>query len=147
MRILAVGLLTVVSICSIFCGVGRAADAAAPQKFRVYFGTYTGAQSKGIYHSTLDLATGQLSPPQLAAEIKSPSFVAIHPSRKFLYAVSEISDRPTPFTVFAMSVPKPDPMVVVAVTPVTRAAEASVALIAAMAENRTAARVVRFEVI
>ncbi|MBC8116472.1 MAG: lactonase family protein [Candidatus Saccharimonas sp.] len=92
MRILVVGLLTVVAVCSIFCGVGRAADAAAPLKLRVYFGTYTGALSKGIYHSILDLASGQLSPPQLAAEIKSPSFVAIHPSRKFLYAVSEISD-------------------------------------------------------
>ena len=92
MRILAVGLPTVVAVCSIFCGVGRAADVAAPLKLRVYFGTYTGALSKGIYHSTLDLASGQLSPPQLAAEIKSPSFVAIHPNRKFLYAVSEISD-------------------------------------------------------
>ena len=92
MRILAVGLLAVVAVCSIFRGVGRAADAPAPKKFRVYFGTYTGAMSKGIYHSTLDLASGQLSPPQLAAEIKSPSFVAIHPNRKFLYAVSEISD-------------------------------------------------------
>ncbi len=72
--------------------VVRAADAVAPQSLRVYFGTYTGPLSKGIYHSTLDLASGQLSPPQLSAEITSPSFVAIHPSRKFLYAVSEISD-------------------------------------------------------
>ena len=69
-----------------------AADPVAPKSFRVYFGTYTGPLSKGIYHSTLDLASGQLSPPQLSAEIKSPSFVGIHPSRKFLYAVSEISD-------------------------------------------------------
>lgn len=92
MRIVAVGLLVIAAVCSMFGGVGRAADAAAPGKFRVYFGTYTGAMSKGIYHSTLDLASGQLSPPQLAAEIKSPSFVAIHPNRKFLYAVSEISD-------------------------------------------------------
>ena len=92
MRIVAVGLLVFAAVCSMFGGVGLAADAAAPGKFRVYFGTYTGAMSKGIYHSTLDLASGQLSPPQLAAEIKSPSFVAIHPNRKFLYAVSEISD-------------------------------------------------------
>ena len=92
MRIAAVGLLVIAAVCSIFSSEGLAADAAAPGKFRVYFGTYTGAMSKGIYHSTLDLASGQLSPPQLAAEIKSPSFVAIHPNRKFLYAVSEISD-------------------------------------------------------
>ena len=92
MRMLGIGLLAVAALCSIVHNAGLAADAAAPQKIRVYFGTYTGTVSKGIYHSTLDLASGQLSPPQLAAEIKSPSFVAIHPSRKFLYAVSEISD-------------------------------------------------------
>ena len=92
MRIRAVALLALIAVSLISADSCRAADAAAPQKFRVYFGTYTGAMSKGIYHSTLDLASGQLSPPQLAAEIKSPSFVAIHPNRKFLYAVSEISD-------------------------------------------------------
>lgn len=84
LALLAVGVLSV--------PVVRAADTVAPQSLRVYFGTYTGPLSKGIYHSTLDLASGQLSPPQLSAEITSPSFVAIHPSRKFLYAVSEISD-------------------------------------------------------
>ena len=92
MRIRVVALITLVAVSLICANSCRAADAAAPKKLRVYFGTYTGARSKGIYHSTLDLASGQLSPPQLAAEIKSPSFVAIHPSRKFLYAVSEISD-------------------------------------------------------
>jgi 6-phosphogluconolactonase len=59
---------------------------------RVYFGTYTNEKTKGIYFSTLDLATGKLSQPELAAEIKSPSFIAIHPNRQFVYAVSEISD-------------------------------------------------------
>lgn len=92
MRIPAVALLGLIAVGLNSANSCRAADAAAPPKFRVYFGTYTGAMSKGIYHSTLDLASGQLSPPQLAAEIKSPSFVAIHPNRKFLYAVSEISD-------------------------------------------------------
>ncbi len=29
---------------------------------------------------------------ELAAEVKNPSFLAVHPNRKFLYAVSEISD-------------------------------------------------------
>src|SRR5678816_3638583 len=58
---------------------------------RVYIGTYTGAKSKGIYVSTLDAATGKLSAPELAAEVASPSFLAIHPSRELLYAVSEVS--------------------------------------------------------
>lgn len=59
---------------------------------RVYFGTYTNELSKGIYSSTLNPATGKLTPAELAAEAKNPSFVAIHPNRKFLYAVSEVED-------------------------------------------------------
>jgi len=41
----------------------------------VYFGTYTGAKSKGVYVSRLDPASGTLTPPQLAAETSSPSFL------------------------------------------------------------------------
>lgn len=66
--------------------------AEAAKKYRVYIGTYTGPASRGIYQTTLDAATGQLVPPQLAAEIVSPSFVAIHPNQKYLYAVSETAD-------------------------------------------------------
>ena len=58
----------------------------------VYFGTYTSRgenSSKGIYRSMLDLETGQLSNPALAAEVRNPSFLEIHPNGKFLYAVSE----------------------------------------------------------
>lgn len=59
---------------------------------RVFFGTYTNNKpdgSKGIYTSTLDLKTGALSKPELAAETVSPSFLAIAPGGKFLYAVGE----------------------------------------------------------
>ena len=66
--------------------------AQAPAKMRVYVGTYTGKNSQGIYLSTLDLATGKLSQPELAAELVSPSFLAIHPSGKYVYAVGEIAD-------------------------------------------------------
>jgi len=66
-----------------------ALSAAGGQSLPVYFGTYTGGQSKGIYRSVLDLETGGLSQPVLAAEAKNPSFVEIHPNGKFLYAVSE----------------------------------------------------------
>jgi len=56
----------------------------------VYIGTYTGGPSEGIYVSTLNEASGELSTPVLAATIENPSFVAIHPSGKTLYAASEI---------------------------------------------------------
>ncbi len=92
MRVRVVVWMALVAVGMVLVSDCRAADPVAPKSFRVYLGTYTGPLSKGIYHSTLDLASGQLSPPQLSAEINSPSFVAIHPSRQFLYAVSEISD-------------------------------------------------------
>src|SRR5438445_2664599 len=58
---------------------------------RVYFGTYTGAKSKGIYVSRFDPARGKLTTPELAVETKSPSFLAVHPNRRYLYAVGETS--------------------------------------------------------
>jgi 6-phosphogluconolactonase len=58
----------------------------------VYVGTYTGPKSKGIYAFRLEPASGRCTPIGLVAEVKNPSFLAIHPSKKFLYAVSEISD-------------------------------------------------------
>src|SRR2546430_652266 len=76
---------------------GLAAPAAAQEdakidKVRVYIGTYTGKTSKGNYRCDLDPATGKLSKPELAGEANSPSFVAIHPTGWYLYAVSEVGD-------------------------------------------------------
>jgi 6-phosphogluconolactonase len=67
------------------------------ESLSVYFGTYTtgNGPSKGIYRSVLDLDTGTLSQPALAAEARNPSFVEIHPNGKFLYAVSEAGEAGT----------------------------------------------------
>ena len=67
-------------------------SALAGDAFLVYFGCYTNANtgSKGIYVSKFNSASGELSAPALAAETASPSFLAIHPSRKYLYAVGEM---------------------------------------------------------
>ncbi len=67
------------------------ASAAAREQL-VYFGTYTGAKSKGIYVSRFDPTTGRLTAPELAAETTNPSFLAIHPSERFVYAVGEGDD-------------------------------------------------------
>jgi len=60
----------------------------------VYFGTYTRGEnsSKGIYRSVLNLETGELSEPSLAAKAVNPSFLEIHPTGRFLYAVSEAGE-------------------------------------------------------
>jgi 6-phosphogluconolactonase len=59
---------------------------------RVYIGTYTDGDSQGIYLCEFDAATGAIELKGLAAKAKNPSFLALHPSRKFLYAVSEVDD-------------------------------------------------------
>lgn len=60
-------------------------------KQRVYLGTYTGAKSKGIYVCELDTETGKLTEPRLAAETVNPTFLALHPDGKHLYAVNEVA--------------------------------------------------------
>jgi len=72
-------------------GLGQSATA---ETFRTYYGTYTvgDSTSRGIYTSLFDSKTGKLSAPVLAAETLSPSFLAIHPSGKWLFAVNEVSE-------------------------------------------------------
>ena len=40
----------------------------------------------------MDPSTGELSPSRLAAKTRNPSWICIHPSRKYLYAINEITD-------------------------------------------------------
>ncbi len=65
---------------------------ASKSSYLMYVGTYTGPESKGIYAYRFDAATGQATPIGLVAETVNPSFLAIDPTRRFLYAVNEVSD-------------------------------------------------------
>jgi 6-phosphogluconolactonase len=49
-------------------------------------------QREGIYRSTLDVKTGALGQPELAAEIGAPEFLALHPNGKRLYAACKLAD-------------------------------------------------------
>jgi 6-phosphogluconolactonase len=69
-----------------------AADRPEVAKYRVYVGTYTNSTSRGIYLLELDAASGALTSKGLAGESVNPSFLAVHPSRKFLYAVGEVGE-------------------------------------------------------
>ncbi len=69
-----------------FCPFGFA------DSMTVFLGTYTDGSSKGIYKCRLDTSSGNLSELELAAETVNPSFLALHPNGKYLYAVGEISD-------------------------------------------------------
>jgi 6-phosphogluconolactonase len=68
-----------------------ATTTAAADKYWVFIGTGGGKLAKGIYRSEFDPATGQLSKAELAAEIGSPGFLALHPNGKFLYCVGTVN--------------------------------------------------------
>jgi 6-phosphogluconolactonase len=72
-------------------GIAAGGMEAAASSNLVFIGTYTGPRSQGIYVSRFDSASGALSAPQLAAETKNPSFLALHPNGKLLYAVGELN--------------------------------------------------------
>ncbi len=63
---------------------------AAPTPSHDFFvGTYTRTTSRGIYAVKLDAKTGALSASTLAAETPNPTFLALHPTGKFVYALDE----------------------------------------------------------
>jgi 6-phosphogluconolactonase len=91
MSSIATSLLPSVAFLVAVLGSAFAAHGADPF---VWFGTYSGgpANSEGIYVSRFDAATGKLTAPVLAAAVKNPSFLALHPTLPVMYAVSEVAD-------------------------------------------------------
>lgn len=62
-----------------------------------YVGSYTGAvgnggNGQGIYLFSLNPSTGVLTQVSVVSTVPSPSWMAIHPNGRFLYAVNEISN-------------------------------------------------------
>ena len=87
--------LAAAAFCSLTAlGITRlpSAEPTEAKELLVYVGTYTSAKSEGIYSFRMDLESGALSPAGVTTGVKNPSFLAIHPNRKFLYAVSEVED-------------------------------------------------------
>lgn len=62
------------------------------EQLAVYVGTYTDGESAGVYRFMLDPATGETSSTVLAVDAENPSFLALHPNGRFLYAVGEMGD-------------------------------------------------------
>src|SRR3974390_2667036 len=72
-----------------------AARNAESGRVLAYVGSYTsavdgGANGQGIYRFEMDISTGALTQQKLVAKAPNPSWIVIHPSRKYLYAVNEI---------------------------------------------------------
>ncbi len=58
----------------------------------LYIGAYTNEKNKGIQVAKFDPATGALADLKLAAETPNPTFLTLHPSQKFLFAINEIGN-------------------------------------------------------
>jgi 6-phosphogluconolactonase len=89
-----------ITIALVVTAIASAADVT------LFVGTYTNAQSKGIYSLQFDEASGKLSAPTLAAESESPSFLAMQPTGRYVYAANEHPSGPAnaPGTVSAFAV-------------------------------------------
>lgn len=61
-------------------------------EYRVFVGTYTGGESRGIYSFSFDASEENAGSFRLVVEAENPSFLAIHPNRRFLYAVNEVNE-------------------------------------------------------
>jgi 6-phosphogluconolactonase len=73
-------------------GPAPAREQAKAAPVWVFVGTYTtGTKSEGVYRFALDPDTGKLTDKEVAAKTTDPSFLAVHPNHRFLYAVSEIA--------------------------------------------------------
>jgi 6-phosphogluconolactonase len=82
---------------------GGESTTAPKNGYLAYVGTYTGPQSKGIYVFRFNPMTGEAGEPELAVEVGNPSWVSIHPNRRFLYAVSEFNNEKSALSAFKIN--------------------------------------------
>jgi 6-phosphogluconolactonase (cycloisomerase 2 family) len=73
----------------------RSAFAADETEATAYVGTYSiGSDNhgEGIYRFRVNLETGELTDRKLASKAPNPTWIVIAPSKKFLYAINEVTD-------------------------------------------------------
>lgn len=64
---------------------------AQKKKEMLYVGTFSVRESKGIYVFQFDPVKGKLTQVQTISDRESPTYLAVHPSGKFLYAVNRMA--------------------------------------------------------
>jgi 6-phosphogluconolactonase len=84
--------ITVSSLFILLLAALTVATAAPKADLWLFVGTYTSEKSRGIYTCRFNPDSGQISVEGLAAETPNPTFLAIHPNKRFLYAANEISN-------------------------------------------------------
>lgn len=83
-----------VAVSLVLVGMSRAEEAEKPpaKGYWAFIGTYTTGKSKGIYRFAFDPGTGKLAGGELVAQTKEPSFLAVSPDNRFLFAVNEVDN-------------------------------------------------------
>jgi 6-phosphogluconolactonase len=83
-------------VLSVATGTARPArrEQVQPESELLYVGTYTeGKREEGIFVLRLDTRTGQLQRVSAVSAGANPSFLAVHPNGRVLYAVNEVTER------------------------------------------------------
>ena len=80
------------SLFGVMLGVSAVAQAQSGKEI-MYVGTYSLRGSEGIYVFEFDRKAGTMQQIQAVSNAKSPSFLALHPSGKYLYSVNEGADK------------------------------------------------------
>ena len=82
-------------------------DSMQPETLKLYlayFGTYTRGEhgGEGIYVSRFEVSSGRLSPIRLALEAEDPTYLAVHPNRRYLYSTNALAGRPGTVSAYAI---------------------------------------------
>lgn len=85
-------LLALITLPPLPASARRQVRKGTSELYLVYVGTYTGPKSQGIYAYRFNRSTKRAAALGLAAETVNPSFLAISPDQKFLFAVNEVAD-------------------------------------------------------
>jgi 6-phosphogluconolactonase len=88
MKIKTIGTLIFFAVSCVSVLSGQDAG-RAKREWLAYIGTYTRPPSQGIYAWRFEAASGKLTPLGLAAETSNPTFLAVDPKQRFLYAANE----------------------------------------------------------
>jgi 6-phosphogluconolactonase len=84
--------LLVLGLLALLIPFAQGQGSPTKDSYLIYVGTYTGPASKGIYAFRFDSSSGKSTSLGLMAESTNPSFLAIDPSHRYLYAVNEVAD-------------------------------------------------------
>src|SRR5690349_9402396 len=83
------GRLLIGNVATALCRIGKGRNMTDPTQSLFFASGYVTAEQAGIHSFLFDEASGELTVSGSFTGINAPSFILMHPNRKYLYAVSE----------------------------------------------------------